>query len=416
LDAAAIVEALATTQARADPYPLYARARELGPVAPIVDGWFLVSSYAAVNRVLRSPGFGVVGADDGAADHQALAALSRSILRTNPPDHARMRSLIASVFTPRRVVALQPVIEAAIDELLDGLASHSTAEPVDFMESFAYQLPVSVICALLGVPQNDRGRFRTLAADLTAALELSAGPTDLAPANAAAQELSSYFTGLIAERRSAPRDDLISALVAGRDAEQSRLSEVELLANLVVLLVAGFETTTNLLGNGLAILLQRPDLAARLRSGHLPVPGFVEEVLRYDSPVQATTRLARTDDLHLGGLPIAKGSHLLLLIGSANRDGSRYSNQDRFDPTRSGSAPLSFGAGAHICIGNNLASLEAVNAFPRLLTRFPDLAAAGAPARRDRLVLRGYATLPITLTGPKRTAHAAVRYAGEGIA
>jgi cytochrome P450 len=398
-NAAAIVEALMTPQGRVDPYPLYARAHELGPVAPVTENLFLISGYAAVNRVLRNPGFGMADPGEEPATHDALAALSRSILRTNPPEHRRMRSLISSVFTPRRVAGMRPAIEASVDLLLDGLLETGAGGvPVDFMEEFAFQLPVSVICEMLGVPQADRHRFRSLAADVTVALELVPDPDELGPAGVASREMADYFRKLTTDRRAAPRDDLISALVAARDAEDGRLSDVELVANLVVLLVAGFETTTNLLGNGLAILFERPELMARLRSGELPVPGFIEEVLRYDSPVQATVRLARADGLSVEDLPIPKGSDVILLIGAANRDPARHPDPDHFDPTRTDNTPLSFGAGAHICLGNNLARLEASIAFPRLLARFPHLNPAGAPTRRDRLILRGYDTLPITTT------------------
>lgn len=405
MDAATIVEALTTPDGRADPFGLYTRARELGPVAVIADGWYLVSSYAAVNRVLRDPGFGIPEPEETPSEQDALAALNRSILRANPPAHGRMRSLISSVFTPRRVAHLRPAIESAVGQLLDGLAEvGGTGVPFDFMAEFAFQLPVSVICELLGVPVADRRRFRSLAADLTVALELTAEPADLEPAGAAAQELSQYFRELITAGRASPGDDLISALVATRDAGNDQLSDLELVANLVVLLVAGFETTTNLLGNGLTILFERPRLAARLRSGDVPMAGFIEEVLRYDSPVQATVRAAHADDLTVEGTSIPKGAQLVLLIGAANRDPDRFPDPDRFDPSRGGSAPLSFGAGAHHCLGNNLARLEAATAFPRLLDRFPDLAPAGAPTRCDRLVLRGYETLPTTTARSPATA------------
>jgi cytochrome P450 len=306
---------------------------------------------------------------------------------------------MAQVFTPRRVAALRPAIEGAADSLLDRLAAAGArGRPVDFMAEVAYQLPVTVICELLGVPAVHRDRFRPLAADLTEVLELSADNLDPGPAaTAAARELTGYFTGLIASRRADPRDDLIGALVAARDAADGRLSEQELLANLVVLLVAGFETTTNLLGNGLAILLPRPELTAALRRGDVPISGFIEEVLRYDSPVQVTTRQARADNLTVAGQSISKDSTLILLIGAANRDPDRFPDPDHFDPGRTDSRPLSFGAGAHFCLGNGLARLEAAVAFPRLLARFPALVAAPdrQPARRDRLVLRGYQELPI---------------------
>jgi cytochrome P450 len=365
-----------------------------------------VAGYAAVNEVLRDPGFGIPDSgqqrrdDADSAGGKALRSLSRSILRTNAPDHGRMRSLISQVFTPRRVAGLQPAIEQAADRLLDSLAeSAAGGGSVDFMDAFAFQLPVTVICELLGVPDLDRARFRPLAADLTEALELSADLS--AAADAAAGELADYFTQLIAQRRAEPRDDLIGALVAIRDANDGRLSEQELLANLITLLVAGFETTTNLLGNGLAMLLGRPGLAAELADQRVPMAGFIDEVLRYDSPVQATTRIARTDGLKIAGQPVAAGSQVLVLIGAANRDPGRYQDPDHFDAARTNSRPLSFGAGAHVCIGNALARLEATVAFRRLLARFPDLSAAPGeqPQRRDRLVLRGYQTLPMALNG-----------------
>jgi cytochrome P450 len=375
---AEILAELMTPAGQADPYPLYARAHQAGPVSAVGGGWFMVSGYAAVSKVLRDPGFGL-------PDPGSEGLLSRSILRANPPDHPRMRSLMSSVFTPRRVAALRPAIENAVDTLLSRL-------PADFMAEFAFRLPVTVICELLGVPVADQDRFRPLAADLTEALEATATASGPSPAaTAAAAELGGYFTALIAERRAAPRDDLISALVAARDS----LSDEELLANLIVLLVAGFETTTSLLGNGLALLFKHLQTLTALRAGTLPVDGFIDEVLRYDTPVQVLTRVARTENLNAGGTPIPLGGRLILLIGAANRDPARYADPDRFDPARTGSKPLSFGAGPHVCIGNALARLEASVAFPRLLALAP--APGRPPVRRNRLVLRGYESLPVTL-------------------
>jgi len=395
--AAAIIQALMSPAGRADPFPLYAAAHRLGPVLAVTDSVFLVFGYEAVNQVLRNPGFGLPDKIPSLpADASALRMMTRSILRTNPPDHGRMRSLISQVFTPRRVASLEPSVVAAVDSLLDRLAeSGEDGRTVDFMDRFAFQLPVTVICELLGIPAADRHQFRPLASALTAALEL-AGDAD-GPADHAARELGAYFTQLISERRNAPGDDLVSALVAARDADDGRLSDEELLANLILLLVAGFETTTDLLGNGLTILLDRADLAAALRGGQVTTAGFIEEVLRYESPVQVTTRVARADGLAVAEVPIPDGSELILLLGAANRDPARYPHPDRFDPARADNRPLSFGAGQHICIGNNLARLEASVAFPRVIERFPQLAAdpVQEPSRRDRLVLRGYQTLPV---------------------
>lgn len=377
MNAGELIEALLSPAGRADPFPLYAEAHRLGAVLPVTDSAFLVVGYAAVNEVLRNPAFQIPtsGGDQ---------LMERSILRTNPPDHGRMRSLISQVFTPRRVASLQPAVERAVDDLLDQLDG-----PVDFMDRFAFQLPVTVICELLGVPAADRHRFRPLASDLTAALELT--DEQDGPAAEAAHELGKYFAHLIDERRARPADDLVSALVAARDADDGRLSDEELLSNLILLLVAGFETTTDLLGNGLAILLERPGLQA-------PDPAaFVEEVLRYESPVQLTTRVAAAEGLTIDDFPVPAGSDLILLIGAANRDPARFPDPDRFDPSRSGGKPLSFGAGAHICLGNALARLEATTAFARLGERYAEITAAGPSTRRDRLVLRGYQTLPVRL-------------------
>ncbi|CNE91658.1 cytochrome P450 [Mycobacterium tuberculosis] len=401
-EAAAIIGALSTPEGRADPFPLYARAHEMATLSTITDGWSLVCSYAAVDQVLRDPRFGPAERPRADRDPGGLPSMARSILWANPPDHGRMRSLISQVFTARRVAALRPAIEDAVDTLLAGLAGSG---PADFMDRFAFPLPVTVICELLGVPEADRRRFRPLAADLTEALELGAftippgAPDPDGPIGAAARELAGYFTRLIRARRTDPRDDLVSALVAARDAGDGRLSDQELLANLILLLVAGFETTTNLLGNGLAALFDHPGVLAGLRSGEIAVSGFVEEVLRYDSPVQATTRTARADDLTIDGVDVPRGANVILLIGAANRDPVRYVDPGRFDPTRPDIKPLSFGAGPHICLGNSLARLEAAIAFPRLLARFPAISPIPEmpPIRRDRLVLRGHETLPVRL-------------------
>jgi cytochrome P450 len=373
-----LLEALLSPAGRADPFPLYAEAHRLGPVLPITDTVFVIVGYAAVNEVLRNPGFGI---RTDPSSQPALELMQRSILRANPPDHGRMRSLISQVFTPRRVAALQPAIETAVDDLLDGLPAE-----VDFMDRFAFQLPVTVICELLGVPASERDRFRPLASDLTAALELTDASD--ASADAAARELGEYFVRLI--RDPAP-GSLVSALVAARDADDGRLSDEELLANLILLLVAGFETTTDLLGNGLAILFDQPQAASDPED-------FIEEVLRYDSPVQVTTRVARTDGLSAGGISMPAGSDLILLLGAANRDPARFPQPDRFDPGRTDNKPVSFGAGAHICLGNSLARLEAKVAFARLVDRWPTISPAGPARRRDRLVLRGYRTLPVRLS------------------
>ncbi|MFC8452997.1 cytochrome P450 [Kitasatospora sp. NPDC057223] len=404
MDGEAIIEQLMTPEGRIDPYPLYRLAHELGPVTPCGPDMFLAVGHRTADQILRNPAFGVADTDMRARfepeflEHSSAVLLSRSILQSNAPHHARVRSLIASVFTARRVAALEPAVVAAVERLLDEMAGQGAdGSPVDFMDAFAFRLPVGVICELLGVPEADRYRFRGLTADLTGALELVSLWSELEVADEAADELARYFAELAAQRRAHPEDDLVSALVQVAAADTGRLSDQELLANLVLLLVAGFETTTNLLGNSLALLFEHPQVAAGLREGAISPAALTDEVLRFDSPVQLTSRIALTDGLTVEGVDVPGGSVVFVLIGAANHDPARYPDPSVFDPTRTDSQPLSFGGGAHYCLGSQLAKLEAAVAMPALLARFPRLAPAGPPTRRDRLVLRGFETLPVAV-------------------
>jgi cytochrome P450 len=213
--------------------------------------------------------------------------------------------------------------------------------------------------------------------------------------NAAAVELLGYFTALAAERRAEPRDDLLSDLLAVSDSDDGRLTDAELLHNLTLLLVAGFETTTNLLGNGLQIILQDPPAGDAVAAGSVSPSAFVEEVLRFDSPVQLTSRIGYDTDL--GGVQVSGETGVTTLLGAGNRDPRRFTDPASFDPLRPDGGPLSFGGGPHFCIGAALARLEGTVAFPRLLNRFPKISAAGEPIRRDTLVLRGFDALPVTI-------------------
>ncbi|WP_374709249.1 cytochrome P450 [Micromonospora sp. AKA38] len=386
---------------RVDPYPTYERLRAHGPVVQAGPVFYVVTGYAEADAILRDARFGVM--DDALRDQfmpgwresPAVLSISRSMLRTNPPDHSRMRRLAAGAFTPRRIAAMRGVVEAQADALVDAmLAAGRGGAPVDFMAAFAYPLPVGVICALLGVPAADRPLFRRWATDLTGVLEPEITPDELAVADRGAAELRAYFTDLVAARRRVPTDDLTTALVQAHDADGERLSGDELLANLIVLLVAGFETTTNLLGNGLVALLGHPAAAAALREHPEFAPGYVDELLRYDSPVQLTSRMSTASSRH-GGVDLPPESWIIVMLGAANRDPGRFPESARFDPWRPQVHPLSFGAGPHYCLGAALARLEAQVAFPLLLRRLPELALAGRPERRVRLTLRGFATLPV---------------------
>ncbi len=400
-----IAEALALLMSpagRVDPYPAYERLRGYGAVVQAGPDTYVVTGYAEADEILRDPRFRVL--DDELRDRllpqwrdsPAQSSIARSMLETNPPDHGRMRRLAAGVFTPRRIAALRDVVASQADELVDTMAAAGRdGAPVDFLAEFAYPLPVGVICALLGVPAADRPLFRRWAADLTGILEPEITPAELAVADAGAVELRGYFAELVAARRRQPADDLTTALVQAHDAGD-RLSGEELLANLVILLVAGFETTTNLLGNGLAVLLAHPGAADVLRRHPEHAPAYVDELLRFDSPVQLTTRTSG-EVVRIGGAELPAGSWVLLLLGAANRDPRRYPDPDRFDPWRAQLNPLSFGAGPHYCLGAGLARLEAQVAFPLLLRRLPGLAPVGTPRRRTRLTLRGYDIMPVTI-------------------
>jgi cytochrome P450 len=397
-----LLNSLSTPQGRADPYPLYAALHEIGTVIELGPRNLLVTGYDTINVVLRDPGFHVT---DRASLSQSFPAWQQNavfvqaadwILNLNAPQHARIRSLIARTFTARRIGGLAQPIAAMADELLDAMADRGAdGSAVEFMHDFAYLLPVTVICELIGIPAADREAFRPLARDVAGVFELH-DPATLPAINAAAAELLAYFTALAAERRANPQDDLISDLLAISGSDDGRLTDAELLHNLTLLLVAGFETTTNLLGNGLQVVLSDPPAGDAVREGTVSAAAFVEEVLRFDSPVQLTNRIGY--ETELAGVPIAAGADVITVLGAGNRDPRRFADPGRFDPLRPDGGPLSFGGGAHFCIGAALARLEGSVAFGRLFARFPRLAPAAEPVRRDRLLLRGFETLPVTLS------------------
>ena len=401
MDAIEILTVLGTPEGRADPYPLYAELHELGEAAEIGPDHVMVIGYDAINSVLRDPGFRV--SDESTFDqgfpawreNPVFVQAADWILNLNGPRHSRIRSLMARAFTARRVAGLEPAIARLADGLLDAMADRGAdGGTVEFMHDFAYLLPVTVICELIGIPEADREGFRPLARDLVGVFELN-DITTLPAINAAAVELLAYFTALAAERRAEPRDDLLSDLLAVSDSDDDRLTDAELLHNLTLLLVAGFETTTNLLGNGLQIVLQDPPAGEAVRDGSVPPAAFVDEVLRFDSPVQLTSRTGY--DTTVGGLPVSGRTEVLTMLGAGNRDPRRFANPGRFDPARADGGPLSFGGGAHFCIGAALARLEGAVAFPRLLRRFPKISAAGEPIRRETFLLRGFEALPVTV-------------------
>jgi cytochrome P450 len=407
MSAGEAVGALFSAQHWLDPYPVYDAIRANGPLVRVEERFWVASGYAAVDEILRDPRMlvpdrelaGLQGVDD--------RYTGSTMLRSNPPDHTRMRRLAAGAFTPRRVEAMRSAVTEQATTLARYLAHlGKRGDAFDFITEFAYPLPIRVICTLLGVPTADQHWFREQAHALTVTLEPVASEAEVDEAAQARTRLELYFTDLVQARRDRPADDLVTALTHAHDADGATLSKAELIANLVLLLVAGFETTTNLLGNGLAVLLERPDLAAALRANPGLAPSFVEEVLRWDSPVQITTRWCR-DAVDLGELAsrASKRSHgarlepysqVLVLLGAGNRDPARYPRPDLFDPTRDPIQPLSFGAGGHYCLGAALARMEAQVAIPLLVRELPRLALIGPPLRRPRLTLRGYVDLPVT--------------------
>jgi cytochrome P450 len=399
--AAEIFTRLYSAEGWTDPYPLYAELREFGEAVEVMPGVAAVTGYEAISAVLRDPGFTVSDeasfdrSSPGWRENPVLVQGADWILNLNEPRHPRIRRLMARAFTARRVAGLEPAIARLADDLLDDMAERGAGgAPVEFMHDFAYLLPVTVICELIGIPAADRESFRPLAHDVARIFGFTE-PGALPVINAAATELLAYFTGLAAQRRAEPRDDLISDLLAVSEAGDGRLTDAELLHNLTLLLVAGFETTTNLLGNGLQVVLDDPAAGQAVRSGAVPAAAFVEEVLRFDPPVQYTSRMAQ--ETKVGGLPLAAGTEVLVLLAAGNRDPRRFARPAEFDPLRADAGTLSFGGGAHFCIGAALARLEGTVAFPRLLRRFPRLAAAGQPERRTGGLLRGFETLPVTV-------------------
>ncbi|MFI5844173.1 cytochrome P450 [Catenuloplanes sp. NPDC051500] len=391
MDYQSAVASLFLPEGRNDPYPAFDVLREHAPVFQ-ADGRWWVTTHALVNRLLRDSSMRIADANDydqfwpDWRQNRGVSSFVLSMLQTNPPDHSRVRRAAAATFTARRVNAMRDVIAAQAKDLIEAMPARA-----DFVDAFAYPLPIGVICALLGVPDADLPWFRPRVADLTVVLEPISTEAEMRLADVAGRELQDYFVGLIAERRRAPQEDLTSALAASPD-----LSGEELLANLVLLLIAGFETTTNLLGTGLTLLLDDPSHAARLRADPTLAPAYVEEILRYDSPVQMTGRLA-TEAVEIDGAALRPGDSINLLLGAANRDPARYTDPGRFDPDRQNVQPVSFGGGAHYCLGAPLARLEAQVAFPMLVTMLPRLAQDGPATRRDRLTLRGYSALPVTI-------------------
>jgi cytochrome P450 len=390
-----------------NPYPAYALIRTVRPLLelPLPDfdgpGAWLLTRYRDVHHALRDPRFSVerIRAPlirenlERLPDFLRQSAQGlRSMLIVDPPDHTRMRKLVNKAFTPKRIAALRPHIEEIVGQLLDAALE---AGRFDLIHDLAEPLPAVVIAELLGVPPEDHRQFREWSSQLIAGIGApSAAARDAA--SSASRNLLGYLADTVAARRREPRDDLISAMVHAQE-ESDVLSDDELLATSNLLLVAGHETTTNLIGNGTLALLREPDEWRRLCADPSLLPSAIEELLRFDGPVQATVRVL-LEDVEIDGHVLPKGGLALVNIGSANRDPEVFPEPDRLDVGRDPNPHLAFGFGTHFCMGAPLARLEAEVAFQALTKRFPDLALLGDdPQYRPNPVLRGLERLELSL-------------------
>jgi cytochrome P450 len=388
-----------------DPYPQYTIMREQAPVYQHPFGFWLLTHYDDVSWLLRATGLSVeddnVAADsllrqlreeiygDGAPRSGALSMLDR-----DPPDHTRLRKLVSKAFTPRAVQALRPRITELVDGMLDAMA---TQRRVDLVDALAFPLPFSVIAEMLGTPPADHERIRQLSGTVVRSLEPVADPELIKAIMAADEEMSQIAADMIAWKRANPADDLLTALIHAED-DGDVLDDDELVAQTLLLYIAGHETTVNLIAGGTLALLRHPAQLALLRADPALVGNAVEELLRYDSPVQASRRIT-LEPVTVGGATIPAGAFVLASLGSANRDETFWgadAAELRID-RENARQHVSFGAGHHHCLGASLARLEAAIAFEHLIGRFPGLALDGDVVWNGRINLRGPAHLPVSM-------------------
>jgi len=395
----------------ADPYPAYAWLREHAPVHRAmlpsgVEAW-LVTRYTDARSALADPRLSKNPARHSEQAHRSgrvgipgerSADLMTHLLNIDPPDHTRLRRLVSKAFTPRRVAAFAPRVRELTDRLIDGFAAEGSA---DLIHEFAFPLPIYAICDLLGVPPEDQDDFRDWAGMM---IRHQGGPRG--GVGRAVRRMRAYLADLIHRKRADLGDDLISGLIRASD-HGEHLTENEAAAMAFILLFAGFETTVNLIGNGTYALLRNPEQRARLQDAVAAgdpdglLATAVEELLRYDGPVELATWRFATEPLTLGGARIAAGEPVLVVLAAADRDPDRFAAPDTLDLARADNPHLGFGHGIHYCIGAPLARLEGRTALSALLTRLPDLALAADPADlrwRGGLIMRGLRTLPVAFT------------------
>ena len=384
----------------ADPYRAFARARAVAPVQ-WHDGLqlWLAFTHAESNAVLRDRRLGRIWADKTPAERfESFNLIHRNaILEMEPPHHTRLRRLISTAFARGHVERLRPWVVELAGRLVDELVERSGgSEPVDLLPGMAEQLPVAVIAELLGVPEADRPQLRPWSNAIVKMYEYGRTREREDDAERAADEFVTYLRGLAAERRKSPGDDLISHLVSVRDGDGDRLTEDELVTTCILLLNAGHEATVNVTGNGTLALLRHPDQLRRLREDRSLLPAAIEELMRFDSPLQLFERTA-TEDVEIGGITVAAGQKIAALLGAANRDPAVFADPDALDVGRAENPHISFGAGVHFCIGAPLARVELQATFGALLDRTSSLELAGEPVRRPEFVIRGLAELPVAL-------------------
>ena len=381
-----------------DPYPTYAKLRGRDPVhrSRLMDAW-VFSRFADVDAILRDH-------RHFSSDPRKRVASGRraslpnveepSMLFLDPPDHTRLRALVNKAFTPRAVAALEPHIRELMTTLLDAVDDPAA---FDLMEAVAKPLPVIVIAEMLGIPPDDRAQFAVWSDQRARILEPTLSPDERETADAAMRSLDEYLMPIISARRVDPKDDIISALAQAEE-EGDKLTEREVLIMLRLLLVAGNETTTNLIGNGVLALLRHPDQLAALREDPGLIPSAVEELLRFDSPVQVDVRSV-LDDCEVNGFRVRRGDNVVTLLGAANRDPDRFEAPDRLDVRRGDQNHLSFGRGIHHCLGAPLARLEGRVVLQALIDRFSSLRLLeDRPAFRSSVALRGLLALPVSAT------------------